>query len=71
MNDYTSKQPFGKDVMPHNKEASFVQPHNSPAKIQELRNGGSTDGKPVQKMTKSDATSATRGGAFGSFIGSK
>jgi hypothetical protein len=71
MTDYTSKAPFGKDIMPHNKEAGFSQLHNTPATFAETLNKGNTDTKEIKKATKSIATPATGGGAFKSFIGGK
>lgn len=71
MQDYTSKSAFGKDVLPHNTEASFSQLHNSPAKFTVLQNGGSSDAGKIQKATKSDATPAKSGSAVDSFFGGK
>ena len=81
MKDYTSKQPFGKDIDPRNTPGNFTNLSNGPQTADKKpANGGAgkfanpsnkpnTDTKRIQSITKSDASGRSSGGSFGSFIG--
>lgn len=69
MNDYTSKDAFGKNVMPTNTAATFKQPANTAASLPEQGNKAKANEKTIAKAVKSDATAKTGGGKFGSFVG--
>lgn len=69
MNDYKSKDAFGKNVMPTNTAATFTQPHNTAASLPDQGNKPKASEKTISKAVKSDATAKTGGGKFGSFVG--